>query len=235
MDAPQVNKVKRWARIIGLGVVLAGLVGAVADLLLLYVPGLTTRPLDVALDLAPTRVLIGYVLGLAVIPLYSLGWGIIYLYLRKAAPIKAGTLFVLGILSTILGTVIHGVIAMLVMTWLRYAQTSMDVLNTILAFVPYVAPPFLALYVVGLVGSILFGVTIFYHATPFPRWSVLLTPSATQSLLLLLSLPFPVVRDLIVPTHQNLSMVLFIGAVVLLAWDARPALCRYEPLNDVTL
>lgn len=209
----------RKLRLASLVAALAGLVGAVGDLLLFYAPGFSTD-LFVVRTLPSWRITAGTLLAIAVIPFMALGYWALSRYLTGVSRSFSNGIFIGGIYGVGLGAAIHGTVGTLAQIVQENSVTIQDT-AFISAYAPIVVPLYALFYLLMTVGTILLAVVIWQGKSRFPRWFILLMPLWSNVLILPLGQLAPPLGDLLYPSIANLSHALMFG--VMTWWMRNPS------------
>lgn len=192
---------------------LAGLIGACADVLLLYSPngGYHTFDYKFLQDIAPNRMLAGHYLGVLFIPLEIFGF---WALTKRMDNIRLGQrLLLAAIFATILGVAYHGQLL-----WVAQAlANNADLQQIKWWFEPLswcMAVPFGAF-------ALIWGRLAFRGEVGFPKWLAWLNPAITYLCWIVLYILVPIIGNLIIVAGFNLSVaLLLLGGYVALK-DAR--------------
>jgi hypothetical protein len=225
--------------------ILASAGGVVADLILTYDPQgkyslMTPAPLTIAL----WRVFVGSFLGVFCIPLTIVGYWVVCIVLREAAPRLFRSLFWVIAYAIIIGTVFHSTFLAVILveqtahTVTGAVQTSLlQLRNELFVFSLPLAIFFEACY---LVFWSIIAVTILRTKTRYPKWIVLFVP-ALGSLVIAATYEshiIPVLGNLHYPTILSLPHLVFFLLSTIVLWR-RPASERKalhaHPVADMAL
>jgi len=155
----------------------------------------------------------GHHLGVIGIPFYALGYRHLAGGIGTAHPRAARAVWLLGIVGSVLGAVVHGMTGVLIATQRSRGATAPAEVFTVAAGL--VLPIAGAVAVAMLAGSIVFAVSVFGGRTHFPRWMALCNPLAATIALALATAPFPRVAAFVAPAAPNLAHVIVFGAALL--------------------
>ncbi|MFP3853742.1 MAG: DUF6796 family protein [Anaerolineales bacterium] len=218
---------ERKLRLASLVAALAGLFGAVGDLLLLYTPGFSAD-LFVVRHLPPLRITAGTLLAIAVIPFMVLGYWALSRCLTGVSRGFSNAIFIGGIYGVGLGAAIHGTVGTLVQIIQRNSVTIQDT-AFISAYAPIVVPLYALFYLLMTVGTLVLAVVIWRGKSRFPRWFILLLPLWSNVLILPLGQLAPSLGDLLYPSIANLSHALMFGVMTWHFWGAQHSNASYHP------
>jgi len=202
---------ERKLRLAGMVAAVAGLLGAVGDLLLIYTPGFAAN-LFLVRQLPTWRITAGTLLAIAVIPFMALGYWALSKYLTGVSKSISNVVFLGGVYGVALGTAIHGTVGTLVRVVQRNSITFEDV-GFINNYAPIVLPLYGLFYLLMTVGTIFLAVVIWQRKSRFPRWFVLLLPLWSNVLILPIGQWISLIGDLFYPSIANLSHAIMFGTM----------------------
>lgn len=213
----------------GLIATAAGLLGGLADLLLLYTPGFGQDVLTMTLpgrvdalatvaSIPPGRSVAGLLLGVFVIPALGLGYWMLYERFRPLGHGKALPLLFVGLFGPALGNAIHESVALVARVLIETQPAPAAALDTALPYAPYVIPLYVVFYAGLLAVSGYVAYLVYQPGSPLPRWLIWLTPISPNIIVNLLAVVSPLIADVGIPSIANLSHALFFGVVTLACW-----------------
>lgn len=201
-----------WPRIATYVALVAALLGAVADVLLLYNPagGYELNDYVFTLDIPPTRMLIGHYLGIFFIPLEMLGLFQVYRALKPAGPTLSWGVIISALYLGFPGVVYHATVGFTA-SFLRSATNNPAVdMQATWEYVRLLSDPLAAVLPVGFfIMSGLLIYTILKQPTLYPRWMAACTPLTFYLLCVLAYLVVPSVGTILAPAGFNLSFFFF--------------------------
>lgn len=204
-NSPQV----KIASIIAL---IASLVGALADVLLLYNPagGYETGDYHFLMDIPETRLLVGSYLGVFFIPLEILGLWHVYRALEPAGKKLVYPMIFMAVYAIFPGVVYHGTIGFTA-TFLKLSPLmSPELLNTNMDFLKALFEPLGAtLFVLFTIASLLFVYIVTTKETHYCKWMAIANPFGIYMVFVLLYLSVPTIGNLLIPAGFNLAFFFF--------------------------
>lgn len=189
----------------------AALLGAVADVLLLYNPngGYEMDDYRFMLDLAPTRILIGHFLGIVFIPLEMLGLFQVYRALKPAGEGWAWAIVVSALYLGFPGVVYHGTVAS-TSSVLRLMEQAPELVKPEWDFIRLQVDPLAAALPIGFViMTIILTYVILKKPTLYPKWMAWCNPLTFYALFLICYLIIPPLGSLLIPAGFNLAFFFF--------------------------
>ena len=196
----------RYRRVFFALAIVAGVLGAVSDLFLLYTPGIRYEPMDYVVlhTLAPCNLIIGQTLGMIVIPLHIFGFLVIFPLLDGVSMAKQLLLGFLAVVLLAYGVHYHGLILptrTILMhsvdpTWVAYSVKPLESAVTLI-FVTI---------------SLLLGWEIFKGRTKYKRSALLLLPITPYLVLFALYLLRMPASNALMAMGLNLSFLVFFSA-----------------------
>lgn len=199
---PSEHKILRISILVA---VLAGLIGCVADTLLLYSPtgGYLDGSYEFLRGISEERMLWGHYLGIVAIPFEAAGLFLMYKALAPKSAFFAGSAVVLGIFIFIPGLVYHGSVFAI---WEAVNTNDQAAFETMKKFNEPLGLGFAAgffLLFASFTGLVLTGKTL------FKKWVALFTPPVSYAICLLCYLLVPAIGNYLAPMGFNLSMAIF--------------------------
>ena len=199
-----------WPRIATYIALSAALLGAIADVLLLYNPagGYENNDYLFLLDIEPNRILLGHYLGIFFIPLEMMGLFQVYRALKPAGKSLSWAVVISALYLGFPGVVYHGSVGY-VGAMLRSVQE-----NPILAdewlYTRLLVDPLAAILPVGfVVMTVILIYTILKKPTNYKRWMAWCTPLSFYVLFLVSYLMIPPLGALLIPAGFNLAFFFF--------------------------
>lgn len=193
---------------------IAALVGAVADVLLLYNPagGYETGDYSFLLTISDTRLLAGSFLGVFFIPFEILGLVHIYKAIKPAGKIIYPIIF-LGVYAVFPGVAYHGTVG-LTATFVKFSEQLPDTYKAFsverLEYIKSLFEPLgLALFVAFAIVSLLFAYVVVFKKTHYRSWMALFNPLAIYVVFVLLYLVYKPLGAILVPAGFNLAFFFF--------------------------
>ena len=192
----------------------AGLLGAVGDTLLFYIPGFFNDFFLVRF-LPSWRIISGTLLTISVIPFFALGYWALSRYFLQVSSRLADLVFLGGIFGAGLGSAIHAVMGLLVRL---IQQEGLQEMNAafLSAYAPFVIPLYAFMVLILGVGCVYLIFPIRQKKTNLPGWFWLVLPLWLHILAPLLGLLLPALGDFFLPTISNLSHLLLFGCLSVL-------------------
>ncbi|NDJ54713.1 MAG: hypothetical protein GYB68_16720 [Chloroflexi bacterium] len=203
---------------IGVAVTLASLLGAAADTLMLYAPGFASDPFSAVLAVPADRMLAGFLLGVAIIPLYGLGYWMIYERIKPAGFWLSAPILVLGIYTAAIGAIWHATVGMIARVINATGDPS-TALSIAEPYFPFAIPLLAAFYLLFAIVTLWFASAVLSGKTPFPRWIILISPLIPQIVFTPVIWIAPTLADFLVPAGANLAHALFFGVATALLWN----------------
>lgn len=201
---------KDWPRIATYIALTAALIGATADVLLLYNPagGYENNDYRFLLDIAPNRILIGHFLGIFFIPLEMLGLFQVYRALKPAGKPLAWTVVISALYLGFPGVVYHGSVSY-VGALLRGVQENPGLAGE-WEYTRLLVDPLAAVLPLGfVVMTVVLIYTILKKPTNYARWMAWCTPLSFYVLFLVSYLVVPAVGSVLIPAGFNLAFFFF--------------------------
>ena len=192
----------------------AGLLGAVGDTLLFYVPGFFNDYFLVRY-LPSWRIISGTLLTISVIPFFALGYWALSRYFLQVSSRLADLVFVGGIFGAGVGSAIHAVMGLLVRLIQQEGLQEMDA-AFLSAYAPFVVPLYALMGLFLGIGCIYLAPLIWKQKTTLPKGFWLVLPLWLHVLAPLLGLLLPALGDFFLPTISNLSHLLLFGCLSVL-------------------
>jgi len=211
-------KSEKLLRTAGIVSTIAAALGAAADLILFYTPGFNQSPILSVLNISPSRITAGTLLGVLAIPFLAFGYWMIYERLKAIGEKQARPILYIGVYGAALGSAIHAFVGTAARVFVALQATSDSIIELANALAPMVVSIYVIFYVLMLAGSIWF-IVLVLRSDIFPRWIIALSPLVVNAVAMLIGLLIPTLGDLITPSIANLSHVLFFGAATLVFWD----------------
>lgn len=193
--------------------ILIGSFGATADLLMLYAPGFSTDTLNAVATIPPARITAGYFLGILAIPLYVIGYWIVYQILKRSDNNHANGILFTGAFGVTLGVTFHGAAGMLTRQLVSANTSGADLWESVLPLLPLAVPLFIIVHIILVIGSIWFAVAIWDESSSIPRWMSLLSPGAVALIVFLISLVWGPLGDWLQPSALNLGHIAFFAGL----------------------
>lgn len=185
----------------------AALLGAVADVLLLYSPngGYETGDYAFLADIDTTRIVLGHYLGIFFIPLEMLGLFHVYRCIRPAGPKLAWAVVLGALFIGYPGVAYHGMVAFI------HTLVANGLANeALLEHMRLLSEPAGgALAVGGGVVAALFLYTVLKRETRYAKWMAYTNPGTFYVLFAISYLVLPVVGNVLLPAGFNLAFACF--------------------------
>jgi hypothetical protein len=154
----------------------------------------------------------GHYLGVLAIPFYAAGYWLVSRLLDRER-LAARIVFPLGCYLAAVGTVIHGVTAVLIETNLE-AIGGGDILSV--PHADYLIPLWLVLLLPALVVSLIYCGLVLAGSSVLPRWMGLVNPAGLTIVIVAMSAPFPDLAAYLVPASANLVHVVFFAMLTVM-------------------
>lgn len=192
---------------------LAALIGATADVLLLYNPagGYEDQTYLFMLDISPDRLMWGHYLGIFFIPLELLGLFHVYKALKPANSKWLYVLFFFSIYSVFPGVVYHGTCAMTATVMKMNAVTPLPAFEEVIwSYWKNLFEPLGLMLALGLLAiSILLAYIILKKETNYNKWMAFCSPLTFYLIFLLFYLAIPSIGNFLIPAGFNLAFFFF--------------------------
>jgi ABC-type Fe3+-siderophore transport system permease subunit len=191
----------------------AALLGAIADVLLLYSPNGGYEVGDYAFlkDISTNRIVVGHYLGIFFIPLEMLGLFHIYRCLSPAGGWQPWAVVIGALFVGYPGVAYHGMVAF-IHTLVNQGTTDAALIEHLRLLSEPVGG---ALAVGGLAVAGLFAYIVLKKNTFYPKWMAWCNPGTFYILFALSYLVIPPVGNVLLPAAFNLSFLLFFSCSLL--------------------
>ncbi len=189
----------------------ACLIGATADVLLLYSPngGYEDQTYNFLRTISPSRLLWGHFLGVLFIPLELLGLFHIYRGLQPAGTKWVFPLLIITIFTIFPGVAYHATCAFTATLLQMQAQGGEEVQTLVvqqLSFLKSLFEPLGGFLAIGMIVlSLLFGHIVFWKETYFKRWVAFAMPLTFYIIFGLFYLLWPSIGNVLIPAGFNLA------------------------------
>lgn len=213
---PFLEQVRKYGLYIAM---VAALIGAIGDVLLLYHPDGNYEAGDYLFlaDIAPNKLLLGAYLGILFIPFVAFGLFVVYEKLKPAI-YKNTWIFVLAIFFTLFPGIAYHATCAYTGIYLRMAldlppEQSAYLLENF-DFLKLLFEPLGLLLGLGFaVLSVLYTYLVLKKDTSIPRWKAYFNPAIFYLCFLAIYIFFPLLGNILVPAAFNLSLFLFFGLI----------------------
>jgi hypothetical protein len=207
---------------------IAGLAAIVADLALEYTPqqsALFSPTYQYLADIPEWRLLLGHLLGIAAITLEITGFWVVSQLARASGVRSARAMLLIVAAGTVVGVVFHGSVALTALLVQAQQAAPADAASLLAATIAQVSAFTSPLIVVGLVSlavwSVWFAVIVARGRMPLARRLACCNPLFIALLCRIVSLLFPPLGLVLVPTALNISTTATFLAVTLTLWWGR--------------
>jgi len=180
---------------------------SVGDVLLLWFANGGRADLPMLSPLSERGLLVGHYLGVLAIPLYAAGYWGLAASIREARPRDARLVFLLGALASAWGAAVHGITGIAEHLERAAGVPPRDPIAFFEAHGAFLLPLWIALAVIVTIGSIVFARAVATGETELPRWMALANPLLLTIAAVLLALPTPLGRAILVPAAPNIAHV----------------------------
>lgn len=186
---------------------LAASAASVGDVLLLWFANGGREDLAMLSPLSERSLLVGYYLGVLAIPLYAVGYWGLAASIREADPKSARLVFLVGALASAWGAAVHGITGIAEHLERAAGAPPRDALAFFETHGAFLLPLWIALAVLMTIGSIAFARAVATGRTEFPTWMALANPLALTIAAIVLALPTPLGRAILVPAAPNIAHI----------------------------